>query len=113
MFLLMLTPAYLRNSEKFLKRAAYFSLAEHLQRSRLVEVHRPLQLCRLNLRIHLRGLDSRVAEEPADLLEVMLLAVDLHRHTVLEVIRLHLGIANPATVHLAQPPNVLPGLLDA
>ena len=42
-----------------------FRLArEHLERARLVEVHRLLELGRLDLGVDLGGLDARVAEEP-------------------------------------------------
>ena len=37
-----------------------------------------------------------------------MLLEDLHRHAVAEIVRLQLGVADDAAVHLAQPPDVLP-----
>jgi hypothetical protein len=57
-----------------------------------------------DLRIDLRRVDARVPEQPADLLEIPVPLVDLHRHAATEIVRLELGsrsdVSRPArTAH--------------
>src|SRR5437667_9305153 len=81
--------------------------AQDVQRFRFVKLYGVLERGRANLRVELGRLDARMAEQAADLLQVVVLLVDLHRHTVAKVVRLQHRVADQAAVRLAEPPDVL------
>src|SRR5688500_12616894 len=55
---------------------------------------------RLNPRIHLRRINSRMPKESTHLVEIAVLRVHFHRHTMAEVMRLQLRVAHEASLHL-------------
>jgi len=85
------------------------SLGQHPDGFFLVERHRPLQLRRPDARVDLRGVDTGVAEQSTNLLKIMVLLKNLHRHAVPQVVRLEFGAADQPAVHLAEAPDVLAG----
>jgi hypothetical protein len=64
---------------------------QDLDRFLLVERHRALELSRPDARVDLGCIDSRVSQERADLLKVMVLLENFHRHTMAQVVGLELG----------------------
>src|SRR5437660_12601406 len=70
------------------------SLGQDLDRLLLVERHRALELRRPDAGVNLGGVDARMSQERADLLEVVMLLEDFHCDTVAQVMRLELGVAD-------------------
>jgi hypothetical protein len=52
--------------------------------------------------VDLRRVDPRVAEQRADLFEIVVLLQDLHRDAVPQVVRLQLGVPDHPAIHLAE-----------
>ena len=68
-----------------------------------VKADRLLETRGAHLRVGLRGVDARMAEQAAHLLEVAVLFVDFHRHAVAEIVWLELRVADQPPVRLAEP----------
>src|SRR5207245_7364267 len=75
----------------------------------LVERHRALEVRRPDARVHLGCVDTRMSQERAHLLEIVMLFVNFHCHAVTQVVGLELRVADDATIDLTEAPDVLPG----
>src|SRR5215475_1750951 len=83
------------------------SVAQHACGLGLVERDRALELSGADRGVDLSRVHARVAEECADLLQVVLLLEDFHRHAVPQIVGLELGHADAFSVRLAEAPDVL------
>jgi len=73
-------------------------LAQRVESLRLVERHGLLKARWPDLSVELGRLDPGVPQQAADLLQVVVLLVDLHRHAVAQVVRLQHRVADDPTV---------------
>jgi hypothetical protein len=82
------------------------SSPEYLQGSCLVELDLALEVCRLDLRIDLRGVDPSMTEQLAHRLQVPMMFEHLHGHAMAQIVRLEHGLADQSPVRFAEPPDV-------
>src|SRR5207245_7404323 len=83
------------------------SLGQQLHGFFLVELHCAFELRRPDGRVDLRRIDARVAEQRADLLEVVVLFQDFHGHAVTQVVGLELRVADDAAIDFTEAPDVI------